>query len=225
MQVVPALLENNSESLFRQIVRLSPFFQTFQIDVADGIYVPNKTVQIEDLLSDFTGNRQIPTDKLTFDFHLMVKDYQTNIEKLAELKKVFKIKNIFVHFSLFPDFSLLTENYPQFSFGIVLNPEETVDSLKKVYDLTKVSAIQIMSVVPGFQGQPFLPDTLKKIDQLRDLGYRSNIFVDGSVNNRTIPVILSQKYKPDILVTGSYLIKAKNLQERVTFINNTINSL
>ena len=49
MQICPSILEPTAESLFRTINRLSPFYKYFQIDIADGIFVPNKTVQIEEI--------------------------------------------------------------------------------------------------------------------------------------------------------------------------------
>ena len=75
-----------------------------------------------------------------------------------------------------------------------------------------------MSVVPGVQGNPFLPDTLKKIQQLRMLGYKPNIFLDGAVNDKTLPIINKLKYKPDVICPGSFLAKAKDLEKNVEFL-------
>jgi len=75
-----------------------------------------------------------------------------------------------------------------------------------------------MSVTPGVQGNPFLEETLNKIEQLRLLGYRKEIFLDGAVNEKTIPVILSKKYQPDFICPGSYLTKTKSLEENVKYL-------
>src|SRR3989344_4912266 len=224
MQVIPALLENNSNALIKQINRLSPFFKTFQVDIADGIFVPNKTVRIKEINNFLTNNQYLITNNFIFDFYLMVKDYEKEIEKLSNLvsKKIMKINNIFVHFSLLPNYQLLITNYPNFSFGLVLNPEDNVDELKQKYDLNQIESIQIMSVNPGFQGQPFLPHTLKKIEQLRKQNYRHKILLDGAINQDTLPLILSKKYKPDCLCIGSYLTKAENLKERIKFLNKKL---
>jgi pentose-5-phosphate-3-epimerase len=81
-----------------------------------------------------------------------------------------------------------------------------------------------MSVNPGRQGQPFLLETLKKIEQLRLLGYRNKIFLDGGINEKTIPEILAQKFLPDVLCPGSFLTKAdeKDLSKRVDYLFNII---
>ena len=77
-----------------------------------------------------------------------------------------------------------------------------------------------MSVTPGVQGNPFSPDTLLKIEQLRVLGYKSKIFLDGAVNDRTLPVINKLKYKPDVICPGSFLTKAKDLEANVKYLEN-----
>ena len=77
MQTVPSILEKNPQDLFYQINKLSPYFKRFQIDIADGILVPNKTVQIEEIMKHVTCNIK----HLTFDFHLMAKTTKPKLKK------------------------------------------------------------------------------------------------------------------------------------------------
>ena len=56
MQICPSILEPDADSLVTTINRLSPFYKYFQIDIADGIYVPNKTVQIEEFIELLKGS-------------------------------------------------------------------------------------------------------------------------------------------------------------------------
>jgi ribulose-phosphate 3-epimerase len=147
----------------------------------------------------------------------MVKDYKTAIEKLEKLRNLIKIKNIFIHLSAIENYQLPTTNYP-FSVSLTLNPEDSVSDLTNHYSLLTTPCIQIMSVIPGFQGSPFLPETLKKIEQLRLLGYKSKIFLDGAVNEKTLPFINSLKYKPDVICPGSFLAKAKDLGVNVKYL-------
>src|SRR3989344_11527 len=83
MQIIPAPLEKNASSLVAQIERLSPYFQTFQVDIADGIFVPNKTVQIEDLYKVLSIKYK-EFKNLNFDFHLMVNDFEKDLAKLSK---------------------------------------------------------------------------------------------------------------------------------------------
>jgi pentose-5-phosphate-3-epimerase len=214
MQVVPSILEKNPQDLFYQINRLSPYFSRFQIDIADGIFVPNKTVQIEEIKDSLNKDSY-------FDFHLMVKNYEDHIKKINGLKNIINIKNVFIHFDLLPNYQLLTTNYT-LPIGLTINPQDQIDDLAYRYDIKQISSIQIMSVTPGAQGNPFLPETLNKIEQLRDIGYRKDIFLDGAINEKTISVILSKKYKPDFICPGSYLTKTKTLKENVEYLSKLL---
>ncbi len=223
MQIIPAILEKNPESLFFQIRRLSPYFKSFQIDIADGMLVPNRTVQIEELIGYLTYNESLMTNNLSLDFHLMVKDYESAIKKLSnEVIGRFQIRNIFVHFSLLPNYSLLTTSYPRFSFGLVLNPEDSVTQIAKSYELSAIPSIQIMSVHPGSQGSRFLPETLKKIEQLRLQDYRNKIYLDGAINQDTLPIISAQPYLPDYICPGSYFNKSIDLNKSVEILKKAL---
>jgi ribulose-phosphate 3-epimerase len=219
MQIIPSILEPTTSDYQKTLLKLSPYFSHFQIDIADGIYVDNQTASIDEIISILTDEK---FSHLNFDFHLMVKDYQSHIEKLEKIKNTINIKNIFIHFNLYPNYSLLTTNYALISIGLVLNPQDQVSDLAHRYNLKDISCLQIMSVNPGKQGQSFLPETLKKIEQLRLLGYRNKIFLDGGVNEKTIPQILAQKFLPDVLCPGSFLTKTdtKDLAKKIDYLSN-----
>jgi pentose-5-phosphate-3-epimerase len=107
-----------------------------------------------------------------------------------------------------PPQELFENNTENFSIGLVLDPEDTISDLRLKYNLNSISCIQIMSVVPGFQGKPFIKEVLQKIEQLKSDNYRGEIFIDGGINEETLPLILEQKEHPDHLCVGSYLAKA-----------------
>jgi len=217
MQICPSMPMPTMDDLATNINRLSPFYNYFQIDIGDGIFVSNRTVQIDDIIKNYDQFNNHPS--LTFDFHLMVSDFKKDIVKLNQLKKLIKIKNIFIHFSAISDFGLRISDLSPIPIGLTLNPEDQVNDLTSCYSLKQVPSIQIMSVVPGVQGNPFLPYTLNKIEQLRQLGYRNKIYLDGAVNDKTLPYINKQKFKPDVICPGSFLTKAKDLKKNVNYLN------
>ena len=216
MLIIPAVLEKNSSSFFVQIKRLTSYFRYFQIDIADGKYVPNRTLQIEDLenhLPHFHFNNL--TQSLIFDFHLMVKDYHHEVEKLIRLQHLMKIRHVFIHASLAPPLPSLILNFRSVTLGLVLNPEDKVADLKKKYKFERIPVIQIMTIHPAFQGTPFLSETLHKIEELRTSGYTNKIFLDGGIDNQILTHIASQRYLPDAVVIGSFLTKSKDLKKSV----------
>jgi pentose-5-phosphate-3-epimerase len=220
MQICPSMPEPTMDSLAATINRLSPFYNYFQIDIGDGIYVSNRTVQIDEISKNFEKFNNYQS--LTFDFHLMVSDFGSDISKLNSLSKFLNIKNIFIHLSAIKDFGLDISKLSPIPIGLTLNPEDQVDDLARHYNLINIPTIQIMSVTPGVQGNPFKPETLKKIEQLRVLGYKSNIFLDGAVNDKTLPYITEQKFKPDIVCPGSFLTKAKDLEANVNYLKKYV---
>jgi len=219
MKFIPTILEESKEGFSQQLQKLSPFFSYFQIDVADGIFVDNKTVQINEVFQAIKQYNSVTMKQFTLDFDLMVKNYQQEIEKLQELKSFISIKNIFINFSLSPDLEKLTRQY-NFNFGLSISPENTINELRKKYQLDFISPIQIMSVNLGRQGNPFIPETLGKVNQLRQAGYQSEIFIDGGINNKTIPLMLSQQYKPNIACVGSYLTKTSELKNHIDYLQS-----
>ncbi len=221
MQICPSMPLPTMEALAANINKLFPFYNYFQIDIGDGIFVSNRTVQIDDIAKNY---KQINNyQSLVFDFHLMVNDYKTEIKKLEKLRNSLTIKNIFIHFSAIRNWSaswrMKIKNLSSLPIGLTLNPEDQVDDLVSHCSLKQIPIIQIMSVIPGVQGNPFIPETLNKIEQLRRLGYRNKIFLDGAVNDKTLPFINEQKFKPDVVCPGSFLTKAKDLKKNVNYLN------
>ncbi|KXK11465.1 MAG: D-allulose-6-phosphate 3-epimerase [Microgenomates bacterium OLB23] len=218
MNIYPSLLETDPQELSADFARLLPHFDYVQIDIADGILVPNKTVKIADIKAliespyaewDLAYNQ--------FEFHLMVQDYASQLKELEELESMY-IPNVFIHYkALQHTFDELSDHTP-FEVGIALNPDEFVET---AWDAIKeFSSIQLMTVTPGQQGNPFVPEVLQKITQLRERGYEGAIILDGGINEETLKTILQQPHLPDGVCPGSYF-KADNVVERL----NTLHAL
>lgn len=223
MLVTPSILTGSPEDVISQVQRLTPYFKTFQIDIADGLFVPNTTISVPQLDEYIRHHHLRETfSELTIDFHLMVQDYMSNLEYLEHLSKQINVGVILIHAKLRPSLSELKSLFPRFTIGLVLNPEETVQDFSSYYTLSEVPLVQIMSVDPGFQGSPFIPDMLNKIDQLKNADYRFKIYLDGGINKETLPVIISRRFPPDVIGPGSYLSKADDIEARVRELNSLI---
>jgi len=216
MIITPALLEQEVKKQKEELLALSPYYSRFQIDIADNTLVPNTTTQVLELFESSFFNM---VSGLLFDFHLMVSDPIKHINTINLLPKK-RVGIIFIHKSVFPNYLLLTNRYPLLRFGLVLNPEDEVESIEPKL-LEKLPSLQVMTITPGFQGSSFKEELLIKIEQLRNRGFKREIAIDGSVNEKTLPIILSKKYVPDVLGVGSYLTKAPNreLRKRIDFLN------
>jgi len=219
MKTVPTLLTLDRFELSDQLELFQPYYDRIQIDIADGILVPNVTTQIDEL-SDLISQGHVEINsKMSFDFHLMVKNFKAELSKIEKLiAQNIQINTVLVNASLQPKIDNLIKEF-NISIGLDVSPSTEIDDIASHYDLSKFSHIQIMTVEPGFQGSPFLPDMLNKITQLRDHHYSGEILIDGGVNSKTIPTIRTCKNPPDVICIGSYLTKAgDDLGSRVDFL-------
>ena len=86
--------------------------------------------------------------------------------------------------------------------GIALNIETSIDKVIPYMDT--IDYVLFMTVTPGVSGMAFDMSVLEKI---------KSITIDGGINDRT--AFLTRKYRPDTLVSGSYILKEKNYGKQV----------
>lgn len=206
MKIIPAVLEKNLEDFEKQLNYFSQYFNQIQIDISDGLYTPQKTIdvlEINKLNSDFPN--------IVFDFHLMVKNPSIEIRKIKNLLNI-KANIILVHIDQIENLEI---NEP-INIGTVLNPEHNINEYFEI--INEYPYVQIMTVNPGFQGQDFLENNLLKIRELREQGFSGQIFLDGGINDQSIQIIRKNGFKPDFLCIGSYL--KTNIEQKIADISN-----
>ena len=221
MKVIPTLLTTTKEECARQLSLFQKYFGRIQLDIADGKLVPNVTTQIEEIETLILEKKVNISKKVSYDFHLMVRDYNPELKKIIKLNQLgVTIGTVLINAALTPDIEALTSQYG-FSIGLDVFPQVQIDNLARKYSLSKIPSFQIMTVNPGFQGSPFLPNMLMKIQQLRKKDYRGEIMIDGGVNESTMSIIESANNRPDFLCVGSYLTKSgEELENRIEKLKN-----
>ena len=167
------------------------------VDVMDGHFVPNLTLGPPVVKSI----RRI-TD-LTLDVHLMIEDPDTYAPIFIEAGA----DQVSVHYeaAVHLDRTLhLIKNHGA-KAGIVLNPGTPVSLLEDVLDVCDY--VLIMSVNPGFGGQEFIPNSLKKIRELdrmrRERRLDFAIEIDGGVSHDNVEQIV--RAGCNWLVAGSHV--------------------
>ncbi len=164
-------------------------------DVMDNHYVPNLTI------GPLVCEAIRPHVQVPIDVHLMVKPVDRIIPDFAKAGA-----NII---SFHPEASEHIDRTVQLirdngcKAGLVFNPATPLHCLEHVID--KLDLILIMSVNPGFGGQSFIPEALKKIQKVRELIDASgrDIFleVDGGIKVENIAA--AAKAGADTFVAGS----------------------
>lgn len=162
-------------------------------DVMDGNFVSDYQLPVPEL------RNLIQISKKKNDVHLMVKHPLAYIDAIKDLP----IEQIAVHVEIEDNlkeiFTLLKENNIKCSLAVDLDTD-----IKKVTPyLPFIDTILIMTVKAGKGGQAFSSSALEKMPFIPD---NINIELDGGINNLTVKKLNGSRF-PDILVSGSYILK------------------
>jgi len=205
-KIIPAIIAKNQEELEEKIDKVKDKFDIIQLDIMDGKFVPNNSI-------DF--NFQIPETKCNYEAHLMINNPKDWIENNYS-----KVDTILVHVESTDKYEKiinLVKNKKK-NIGFVLNPETSIDVIKKY--INQIDQILIMTVNPGFYGSPFLPEMIDKISILRKTAPKLNIEVDGGITDKTINLV--DKAGANMFVSGSYIIKSKNIDIAINKLREII---
>ena len=167
------------------------------VDVMDGHFVPNITIG-PDVVKDLR-----PHSKKPFDVHLMIAPCDPYLEAFANAGA----DMITVHAEAGPHLDRSLQLIQSFGkkAGVSLTPSTSETALEYVID--KVDHILVMTVNPGYGGQTFLNEQLRKIHAIKKMiGDRPiQIEVDGGVNVGTAPLVVEAG--ANALVAGSAVFK------------------
>jgi len=169
------------------------------VDVMDGHYVPNLTIG-PGVVKSLRPHTEKP-----FDVHLMISPVDPYIDAFVDAGADI----ITAHPEAGPHFHRTVQNIRASGVkaGAALNPSTPPDTLDYVLD--ELDLVLVMSVNPGFGGQSFIEDQLRKIETLRKTidarGLATMIEVDGGVNPDTAKACVAAG--ADALVAGSAVFR------------------
>ena len=176
----------------------------FHIDVMDGKFVSQNSFSIKEI-QEISNVSNKP-----LDIHLMVEDPSIYIEDLKELSN---INNITFHLEIDKDINKILSKIKENGIkrGIAIKPNTDINLLKPYLD--NIDLILIMTVEPGYGGQPFIESSVERIKKIKELIKDYNILleVDGGINDETIKKVSLS----DIAVIGSYITTSDNMEERI----------
>ena len=195
-QISPSLMCMNLMEIKQQLAVLDTRADFLHIDIMDGHYVKNIT------LSPFFIEQIRPHTKVALDVHLMVEEPTDFIEAIAKAGADY----ICPHAETINRDAFRVINQIRSlgkKVGVVLNPATPVSFIHHYIHL--LDKITVMTVDPGYAGQPFISEMVKKIEELRDLkarhGYNYLIEIDGSCNQRTYRTLLEAG--AEVLIVGT----------------------
>ena len=177
------------------------------LDVMDGVFVPNLSFGFPVL------EAVAEKCKKPLDVHYMIVKPERYIKQTARLGAMM----MNVHFEACDHLHRTVQEIHDAGMkaGVTLNPSTPVCMLEDI--IHDVDMVLLMSVNPGFGGQKFIENTLKKARQLRQLinesGSQALIEVDGGVQGETAPRLVQAGV--DVLVSGSYVFKSATPEQTI----------
>ena len=203
VEILPSILAADFARLADQVRAVeSAGISMLHVDVMDGHFVPNISLgpPVVESLRKVT--------KLKLDCHLMISDP----DKFAPAFVKAGADLISVHQEACPHLDRTLHRIKDLGVkaGVALNPATPVSTLSEVLDIADF--VLIMSVNPGFGGQKFIPNALRKIAQLARIrserGLHYAIEIDGGVTAQNAKEIAQSGC--DWFVAGSSVFHSVN---------------
>lgn len=198
-QIIPAILEETKQAFVTKLALVSkiPGIERVQVDFGDGIFIPKK------LLTPSEIDGLNPA--ITWEAHLMVKQPKDFLDY-----QICGFKSLIIHYEAFESIGELKKALDDikamgFKTAVAINPDTKVELLKTI----EADQYLIMSVVPGRQGQSFIPATIGRIKELKSLLPRAIIEVDGGINETNIKSVAQAG--ADLICVGSALVNADDM--------------
>jgi ribulose-phosphate 3-epimerase len=196
MKLVPAILAKTTEQYRSTLSQARKLTDRFHIDIIDGKYVDNLTVQPRDI------QKQIDNK---MDMHLMVEDPFWYAQQCVKLNPHIVIVQLESSGDIRKALEFVVKN--GFRSGISFNPSSSIEDLKPYLDI--ISHVQVMGYEAGFAGQKLNRQVLKMPEEIRNLKHGIEIGIDGGVNINTISSIVKAQF--DVINVNSFIFNHEEL--------------
>jgi len=224
-EILPALMPKNFLELEQYAKQFKGLVNTVQVDVMDGVFVPEASWPYNDGDVSFKEIVSLSLDlpesgSIDYEFDLMISAPEESIKSWMQTRAsrfIFHVESIKDQIWFWKHLSRIKDLTPApdaktVEIGLALN---TTTSNEEVYPyVDKIDFVQCMGIEKiGFQGQRFDERVLDKIEDLRKRFPKLIISVDGGVSLETAPKLIAAG--ADRLVSGSAILESGDIKNAI----------
>jgi ribulose-phosphate 3-epimerase len=192
IEIVPSILAADAGRLAEQVKEAEAAgADRIQVDVMDGHFVPN--LSFGPLVVEAVRR----ATKLPIEAHLMVERPELFLEAFVKAGATLIEVQVEATTSLYRTVESIKELGAK--AGVAINPATPIEDLREI--LPYIDLVNVMTVEPGFGGQKFIARSTEKISRLRAMVPEMEIEVDGGIDARTAPLVVSAG--ATVLVAGN----------------------
>lgn len=196
IEVIPGILTDSFEDVQGKLKKLEGLCNLVHIDVADGRFVPNLTIQADEIAKLET--------KLAFNLHLMIFTENNQIFPFLKTKAVGVI--FYPKTTKNPESVISIIKTQDKMVGISLDPDDQVANYNSLF--SQVDFVLVLGVKSGFTGQKFIPQVLSKIFQIKEIQPNLSVGVDGGITPETARMAATAG--ADFVVSSSFIWESES---------------
>lgn len=202
IEIVPSILVKTEAEFQERLAQLESHVERIHIDIADGIFVPNTTID------GYTEVEDLDTP-VSLEAHLMVSKPENHISHWLDTP----VDTFIFHIEATtqPKQVIDAAKDAERAIGIALNPSTPHDVLADYVD--QIDLVHFMTVEPGFNGAKYVSSVVEKIKEFHYMYPDVVIQVDGGVSPDTVGELAQAGVT--VFVSGSYIANSDDVEAAI----------